>query len=495
MTVPVQPTTPSAIYKVARRLRVGAARNDINHFIEYTARDEETGAPVRQALLHRAWHQLLDAHPRLVLWSSIMSGKSQQISILRTVYLLGRDPTLRIVVASNAAKQAGKFVRSIAQHVEHNRAVHEVFPGLRPARGLPWNESMLTVERPGIQTDPSVQLISQHGNILSTRADLIVVDDLLDYESVRTEAQREDTCDWVANALMGRLSPQRGRMVITGVAQHVKDLMHELARRGAPWRAYRFGALDAKGNPRWPEKWSAEALAAKRKELGPLEASRQLDCRATSDESSYVRMEWVQPSLERGNGLATQDRFPSNDLPYDPFDPIQIVHGVDIAVSKRRTADLAAIFTLAIHPNGIKQVLSVQAGRWGWQDLKARLIDVHRRFGGKFIVENNAQQEIALEELKALRRAQVVAFTTGRGESSLKFQVDRLVSELSRGEWCIPNKGGWCEPSIAAWLDELAEYDPEQHPGDRLAASLFARHGSHLGADRVESFSLDLISR
>jgi hypothetical protein len=483
-------------YKAAHRLRVELARHDVNAFIEYVARDEETGRPLRQSALHRAWHELLDCQSRLILWAPICHGKSQQISILRTVWLLGRDPSLRIVIASNAARQAAKFVRSIAQHIERNPRVREVFANLKPARGLPWNESMLTLERPGIANDPSVQLISQHGNILSTRADLIVVDDILDYESCRTEAQREDTIDWVANALLGRLSPQRGRMVICGVAQHAKDLMHELARRGPPWAAFRFGALDSQGEPRWPEKWSAEALAAKRRELGPLEASRQLDCRASSDDSSYIKMEWVQPALERGNGLTTVDRFPSADLPYDPLDPIQIVHGVDIAVSKRRTADLAAIFTLAVHPNGIKQVLSVQAGRWGWPDLKSRLIDVHRRYGGKFVVENNATQEIALEELKALRRgSSVVAFTTGTGERSLKFQVDRLVSEMTRGEWCIPNKAGWTEPSIAAWLEELAEYDPEEHPGDRLAASLFARWGSDRGGPMAEVAYLDTMSR
>ena len=491
-----QTTPQSAWFKAARRLRVELARRDANEFIQWAGRDEESGKPLVQAPLHRAWHQLLDAHPRLILWAAINHGKSQQISILRTVWLLGRDPSLRIVIASNAAKQAAKFLRSISLHITSNPRVREIFPALRPARGAPWNESMLTIQRDGIANDPSVQLISLHGNILSTRADLIIVDDLLDYESVRTEAQREDTIDWVANSLLGRLSPQRGRMAIVGVAQHARDLAHELAKRGHPWVAYRFGALDSKGNPRWPEKWSAEALMAKRTELGPLEASRQLDCRASSDESSYVKMEWVQPALERGNGLSTQDRFPSPDLPYDPLDPIQVVIGVDIAVSKRRTADLACIFVLGLHPNGIKQVLSVQAGRWGWQDLKLRLVDVHRRYGGRFVVENNATQEIAVEELRQLRPgSNITTFTTGKGDHSLKFQVDRLIGEMARGEWCVPNKAGWCEPSIANWLQQLAEYDPEQHPGDSLAASLFARWGADRRGPRAEVGFLDLSSR
>ncbi len=491
-----QPAAPSAAaraYRAARRLRVGAARHDVNHFVELVALDEETGRPLRQAQIHRAWHQLLDRHPLLVLWAPIAHGKSWQISILRTVWLLGRDPSMRVVIASNAARQAGKFLRAAGLLIERNKAVHETFPQLKPARGLPWNSEMLTVERPGIASDPSVQLISLHGNILSARVDLIIVDDILDYESVRTPAQREDTISWFHNSLLGRLSV-RGRVAVLGVAQHRQDLMHYLAARSPPWVAYRFPALDSKGEPRWPEKWPLERILAKRGELGPAEASRQLDCRAASTGESYVTAEHLQPGLQRGATLRCLDRYPHQDLPYD--EDIRILHGVDLGARKSRTSDKTCIFTIAVHPNRVRQVLCIQAGRWIGQERINRLADTHRRFGGAFVVENNAFQQEVIEQLREFRRGvEVVAFTTGKGESSLQFQVDRLVAEITRGEWAIPNRNGACEPRLAAWVDELLGYDPSQHTGDRLAASCFGRWGADRGRMRVETFALDLMSR
>ncbi len=490
-----QTTSPSlsaAAYRAARRLRLELARRDINAFAEFVAKDEETGAPVRQAPLHRAWHQLLDRHPLLVLWAPIMHGKSWQISILRSVWLLGSDASMRIVLASNAAKQSGKFLKVVAQLIE-SRAVRQVFPALRPARGLPWNSEMLTVERPGIASDPSVQLISLHGNILSARVDAVWVDDILDYESVRTPAQREDTIAWFHNAILGRLSV-RGRVAVLGVSQHKQDLMHYLAARTPPWAAYRFGAIDSSGTARWPEKWPLDRILSKRAELGPAESARQIDCRAAGSEGGIVQMEYIQPSLQRGEGLRTLDRYPHQDLPYDP--DIRIIHGVDLGARRTRKSDLTSIFSIAVNAYGIRQVIGVQAFRLIGQPRIDRLSATHRFFGGTFVVENNGFQQEVVERFRNFRRGvDIIERTTGKGESSLDWQVDRLVAELSRGDWVIPNMHGACEPEVSKWIDELLEYDPNQHTGDRLAAACLARWGSDRGAVRGERFSMDLLSR
>ena len=104
-----QPSPMRRAYRAARAARVALARQDINSFIEYVLRDEETGEPIKQSDLHRTWHQALDQHSRVMIWSHIASGKTQQLSIGRVLFELGKNPGLRVVVASNAEKQAEKL--------------------------------------------------------------------------------------------------------------------------------------------------------------------------------------------------------------------------------------------------------------------------------------------------------------------------------------------------------------------------------------------------
>src|SRR5712664_4023266 len=182
-------------HRSARAVRVALARTDVNAFVTYVMKDEENPTvPLKQSAMHEAWHQILDQFSRVVIFSFISSGKSQQISIGRVLWELGRNSSIRVVIVSNTQMQAEKLVRSVATYVEKSSELHEVFPHLRPA--TPWNVAMITIERSGVAKDPTVQGVGIHSNILGARSDLVVLDDVCDYENSRTPLQREDLISW-----------------------------------------------------------------------------------------------------------------------------------------------------------------------------------------------------------------------------------------------------------------------------------------------------------
>lgn len=491
MTPPAPFSPAASAFRAARRLRVEAARTDVNVFLEFVLRDEESGAPIKQGAVHRAWHQLLDLHPRLVLWSAIASGKTASISIGRVLWALGRDPSLRVVIVSNAAAQAEKIIRTIGQYVARSRELREVFPSLKPA--TPWNTSMLTVERTGIAKDPSVQATSVHGNILGARTDLLIVDDLLDYENCRTPGQREDVIGWTNNALLGRLS-SRGRVVIVGVAQNREDLMHHLAALPA-WAAYRFGVEDAAGNPRW---WPRARIDEARRTLSLPEQWRQLDCVARGDDSAIISESWVQVALARGERATILEHRPEGlYLPDSIFaNVVRVVLGVDPAFSTKRTADLSALAAVAVHRDGSREVLAIESGRWHGPVLIEKIRSARRRFGARSVaIESNGGQALLGQWIKQLEGegVDVVQVTTGRGTNSMQARVEQLASELASGRWILPSQGGRArDRELEALVRDLVSFTPRAHTGDRLAALLIAAVGSEGEEEVGEVGWLDL---
>jgi hypothetical protein len=165
----------------AQEIHAQAARVDPSAFMEFVLKDEMTGQPIELAPMHHAWQSLMSSHRRLLCWSHVEGGKTWQFSIGRVLWELGRNPNLRVVVISNTHEQAAKIVRTVAKHIEVSEELRMVFPRL--LKGDPWTSHHLFVQRSVMSKDPSLQACGIHGNIVGARIDLLILDDVLDYEN------------------------------------------------------------------------------------------------------------------------------------------------------------------------------------------------------------------------------------------------------------------------------------------------------------------------
>lgn len=443
------------------------ARRDVNTFCELVLKDERTGKGIEQAPIHERWHQLCDTHDRLVIWSHIESGKTSQLAVGRTLWLMGRDPSIRIAIISNTHEQASKIVRTIARYIEQSQELRDVFPDLK--KGEPWMpSSTLFCERPVYSKDPTLQAFGVHGNVTGSRLDYVILDDVLDFENIKTSRLRQELWDWYHNVVAGRML-EGGKVLSVGVAQHPDDVQHRFVRDGH-WRAERFPVLDERGRYTWPERWSPERVEAKRKELGPLEFARQMLCQARDEETALCKKEWVEAGLVAGAGrklLHHLAELPPGSATFT---------GVDLAVQQHASADFTCLFTILAKADGTREVLNIETGRFAGPDIVAKILDHHSRYHSIVWVENNAAQDFIRQFASAASvELPIRGITTGRNKAHPEFGIQGIFSELSSGRWIIPARGN---KEVDAWCNEMLTYDPGEHTGDRLMASWFAREGA-----------------
>ncbi len=443
------------------------ARNDFNVFAELVMTDDETGDPIKQAPIHRRWAEICEQYDRILIWSHINSGKTTQLSILRTVWELGRDPNLRIVILSNTASIATKIVRAISTLILENEEVKKIFPKLEPKPNATWTTTELTVARSTFAKDPSVRAVGVHGSLTSGRVDRLIVDDILDPENVATEASRKKLSAWYKAVAVGRLTP-RAKILVVGTAYHPKDLLHELSeQKGFKW--FRFPVINSAGRVAWPSLWPPERIERMKEELGPAEFARQLLCMARDDEEARFKQSWINEALRKGRALTLVHRLEEGDLPEGCF----TFTGVDIGVKKGKRSDMTALFTFMEDQKGMRTLLWIESGKYTGPDIVRRIEDHHERYGSFIAVENNAAQDFILQFMAEGSHVPVIPHTTGRQKKDPLLGVEGLAVELCNGKWIIPSAKS--DPEIESWISEMLFYSPKVHTGDRLMASYFAR--------------------
>lgn len=463
------------------------ARQDPAAFASYVLRDDETGLPILLSPLHLEWHRLADKHDRLLIWSHVESGKTQQMSVARALFMLGQNPNLRICIISNTHGQAEKVCRTIAKYIETSVELREVFPELQRAPGMPWSSSRLFVKRASRANDASVQTTGIHGNLLGSRVDRLIIDDLLDYENTISPSQRDDLANWFKATVETRLT-RKSRVLCIGTAWHRDDIMHRWAK-SPEWHAVRYGVIDSEGNPTWPARWPLDRIERVRGILGPVEFARSLLCVARTDDESRFKQEWIETCLARGEGKRLCYALEAVPEGYSTYT------GVDLSVGYANS-DWTVLFTIAVAPNGDRVVLNIESGRWKGPEIVQKIVDTYNRYQSIMIVENNAAQEYIVQFTKQMSAVPVRSFTTGRNKTSQEFGLETLAVEMSNGKWVIPSDGpGQMAPEVRKWVEEMLYYDPAGHPGDRLMASWFAREGSRMTKPKVQFGQLNLTRR
>lgn len=463
-----------------------AARMDPDSFLEYILRDEETGGIITQATLHSDWQALCTKYDRLLVWSHVESGKTNQISVGRTLYELGKNPALRIAIVSNTQEQAKKIVGAISKYIEQSDEVQAVFPELKRGDGV-WTQTALTVKRPTLSKDPSVQAFGVHGNILGARIDLLILDDVLDYENCRTPSMRQDLWDWYFSTLAGRLT-RGARVWVVGTAFHPDDMLHRFSKHPG-WHAVRYPVIDPDtGNSRWPDRWPMERIEQRKRGMPPIEFARQYLCQARDDTDAHFKKDWIDACVARG-----ADKKFVYALPVVP-PRCRVYTGVDLAVQKHNAAGETVLFTILVNPRGDREVLSIEAGKWSGPEIVQRIIDAHKRYLSICVVENNAAQDFIVQFARGAFAVPIHAHTTGRNKSHPEFGVESIAAEMAGAKWIIPSKGG-LHPQTQAWITEMLYYDPQGHTGDRLMASWFAREGITKASRKVEYGNVDLLRR
>lgn len=486
--------TELEIELVARAKRVGEARVSLARrfpgvFNEFVLKNEQTGQPVLNAPHHWKWHQILDENRRVSLLGHIENGKTNQISIGRVLWELGKNPDLRVCVVSATEKQTVKILSAIKGYIERSDELHRVFPELVPSN--PWTQTHIRVRRTSHAKDPSIQVVSVNGNVIGSRLDLVVADDIISFDNSATPLRRNDLERWWHANITGRQTRQ-SRLWALGTAWFVDDQYHRLGKKKG-FIFLRFPVANEDGEPNWPEVWPKERIAEMREELGPTEAARQLDVQARADDDQRVDEDWIEACLKQGAEYDVLTQLTEEEIPEGAF----AVTGVDLGVKKTKKSAKTVVFTYLQHVDerghlGKKQLLEIRSGKWRANEIMTEILSAQRRFHSLVMVEDNGAQDFIIqliEDDEALKNdpasVHIRPHHTGGNKMHPVLGVEGVFADLSKGIWVIPsvedpNKPGTfraANEEIEQWLNDIRLYDPNAHTGDHLMASWIASSG------------------
>ncbi|UZK65410.1 phage terminase large subunit family protein [Sphingomonas sp. M1-B02] len=341
---------------------------------------------------------------RLVITMPPRHLKSIAASVALTAFLLGRDPTRRIMVATysqDLARLHATQCRAIMQSEWYRR----LFPGTVIADDGNRMLEIVTTKGGGRKA------VSVGGTVTGYGADIIIVDDCLKADDARSEAKREEAKAWFDGTLATRLnSPGGGAIISISQRLHEVDLAGLLIEKGydhlclpavaerderiqiGPHRYHQRRVGDVLDRPGL----TREKLEAERRNLGPQVYSAQYQQNPVAPEGNLIRMDW----------------FPTYEGEILPEDCEKVFQSWDTASSEEPTADFSVCTT------------------WGYRERRFHLLDVFRA--------RLAFPDLKKAVLRHQRRwqpDQVIIEDTGTGKSL--WQEFRSSGELRPQMWAV----------------------------------------------------------
>jgi predicted phage terminase large subunit-like protein len=188
------------------------------HLAEFSVRH----VGVTPALHHRYICEAIDAlmsdeFDVLVVMAPPASAKSTYVSISAPSYIIGRDPSTRIISVSRSADMATEFGGRVRNIVEtplfHNDTGVEIAADTRA------KDNWKTTAGGGYFA------VGAAGGVLGKRADVVLVDDLhTSFEDAQSETQLAKLHKWFESDLLSRLTPT-GKLVVIGQRLNANDII------------------------------------------------------------------------------------------------------------------------------------------------------------------------------------------------------------------------------------------------------------------------------
>lgn len=470
---------------LARRLRqVESARNDPNALIEYVF-----GFP--QEDCHRRWQELWDQYRRSVLLAPTGTGKTTQLRG-RLLWEWGRDPENRFLYVSSTEEHPKRQISDMKEQIERNERVRHVFPNLK--RGRDWQSLRFTVQRNDFAPEASVQAYGSFAQgVLGARAHGLVLDDLCNFTNTLTAELRDKMASWLASVI-SRLTIPGSKPWIRAIGHiwHAEDQLQRLAKKEG-WgylREEAYADIDGVHIPLAPRVLPLETIYEKIGDLGPIMSEMMLFNRLPSEGAGRFREEWFWAAFERGRGLPFR---PATWHEHPTFT------GVDLGHKKKPGADYTAIVTIAVLPNGMRQLIDARRGRWTGPEILRQLLTVHHAYGSQFFVEDNGAQQHLIDFAHEFTAMAVEGSHTGVSKWHFARGVEGWAIELERGRWLLPSPKDaefdsqrgvitavMPAPELQQLKKEAMAFDPSKpkdHTGDLLMALWIARKG-------VDQFSI-----
>jgi len=421
-----------------------ALRHDLTSFIQRTF---QTVVPAGKYQYN--WHidaiswrlrQCYDGEiKRLIITLPPRNLKSICASVAFPAWVLGRDPTRRIICASYGSELASKLARD-CRTVMESPWYRQIFPTTRINRAKRAEDDFET-------TQHGFRLATSVGGALTGRGgSLIIIDDPIKPADAMSEIRRKSGNEWFDGTLYSRLDNKKDDVIIIVMQRiHVDDLVGYVLEKDSGWvhldlpaiadeeQAIPIGPNEVHhrriGEILHPAREPQETLDKIRADMGTAAFSAQYLQRPVPVEGNLVKWEWFQfyasPPAKGADG--------------------RIIQSWDTASKAGELNDYSVCTTCLMKGNDY-YVLDVLRERLEYPALKKRVIEMARRKKAhSVLIEDKGSGTQLIQDLKRAK--------TGTRPIPIKPDGDK-VTRMSNQSAKI-EAGQVFLPKDAPWLDEF----------------------------------------
>ncbi len=398
---------------------------------------------------HNEWLNLYESGQTFVLEAPRGHAKSttgQEYVLSRIV----KDPNIHVIIISSTYELASGLAFSLKLQLEAR------FPWLVKGAAK-WGEKGMYVARTSIDKDPTIRVASMEGVEPGPRADLIWGDDVVSENNSSSDLQRQKIHRIFNKVLMPMLEPD-GQAMLTGTPYHFGDLYAALEKEDG-WKLIRYKAIQDDGSALWPERFPILCgrtehqanccLTFIRHRLGTPIFNDQYLCDPSGLVGKLLKLEWLEP-------------YYNPPIPGD----LEIVQGIDLAISEKETADYTAIVTVGYSPAVQKiYVLDIWRGQVDFptqiKTIVSKAADYHPK---AIVIETNVYQKVLATQLQASTLLPIM------GKVTVRDKVQRILGSLSPH---FESKHLVVRRDMADFISEYLEFPDSTHD-DMLDALEFA---------------------
>jgi predicted phage terminase large subunit-like protein len=372
---------------------------------------------------------------RLIICMPPRSLKSIVASVAFPAYLLGHDPTKRIIAASYGADLAVKHAadfRAVMMSDWYLRA----FPNTRISRTKNTETEVATTRR-GYRLSTSID-----GALTGRGGSIIVIDDPLKPADALSDSKRERVNAWFYNTLLSRLDDKRnGAIVLVQQRLHQYDLVGTLLQGPEEWTVLKLAAIAEEeervqiGDDEFHVRRVGDLLHAEREPKPVLDS---LKAQLGSDTFWAL---YQQAPVPPGGSMIKRDWLRRYDVLPPRNYATHVVQSWDTASKDGGENDYSVCTTWLVHDSKYYLVDAVRR-RLNYPDLKALAISNARAHGAtKVLVEDTGVGTALIVELQKLGLPAVGVKVQGSKADRMSVQSAKFES----GQVLFPRSGPWLE--------------------------------------------------
>ncbi|WP_375462288.1 phage terminase large subunit [uncultured Enterovirga sp.] len=373
-------------------------------FVSFIEKCMGTLAPATP--LMRNWHIQAIAHHlelcrlghvrRLIVTVPPRHLKSVCSSVAFVAWLLGHDPSAKIMGVSYNADIAAMFARD-TRTVMEEEWYRRLFPNTRLSRRRSADMDFVTTKRGGRYA------ASTGGPLTGRGAGFIIIDDPIKADDILSDVMRERPIRWFRETLITRLDDKRNDVIILVMQRlHIDDLVGHLLPTGE-WLHLDLPAiaqedqriligpdqshLRLRGSLLHPEREPLEVLARIERDMGARAFAAQYLQRPTAPEGAIIHWSWFG-SYDRLGDLRPTD---------------EIVQSWDTASKTAITNDYSVCTTWLIREDRF-HLLDVYRARLAYPDLRRKVIALAKEFGANYVlIEDTSSGQHLIQEFQRER--------------------------------------------------------------------------------------------